>query len=823
MMGGPPEEPARGEGKRRGGTRRVASFAADRARRAASADRWLAALLGAEPGVALVAVGGYGRRELLPGSDLDVLLLHNGRPGIAALADRVWYPIWDSGTRLDHAVRRPAEAREVARQDVRVALGLLHARHLAGDPELTSDLRTGALADWRAAAGTRLAELQALHEERAARSGELAFLLEPDLKEARGGLRDAEAIYAVAAAWVAPGPGPRARAAQEAILDTRHALHEVTGRASDRLVLQEQDEVARVLGLADADALLCHLAGAGRTIAYSLDQSLRQAQRSRSGAAGRRSGAMGALAGAGGRGATEVSGSAGGRGAAGVLGAAGILGAAARGGRLRGGRARGTPQRRPLADGLVEQDGEVVLARPADPAADPVLVLRAAAAAAEAGLALAPRTLTRLRECPPLPVPWPAAARDALATLLGTGQAAIGVWEALDQEGMLPDLIPDWDRVRNRPQRNPLHTFTVDRHLIETAARAAALTRDVARPDLLLLAALLHDIGKGWPGDHRVTGEVVTRDTARRMGLSGVDTELVASAVRHHLLLPDTATRRDLEDPQTAGQVAEIVAGRPLLDLLHALAIADGQATGPAAWNDWKARLVADLVRRVGAVLGGDPPPAPVPLRPGQIALAEAGQPAAMVTGPEVTVVAPDRPGLLWQAAGVLACHRLAVRSANATSHGAMAVTSFTVAHPYGAPPDATLVTSELRRALAGELDVADRLNRQGLLGAPPGGGRPPWLAPPKVTLVDDASRTATVVEVRAHDAPGLLWRIGRALGESGLDVRAARVETLGAEAVDVFYVVGADGGPVTDAHTRGLIAGQVLSALTDSTGQEMP
>jgi [protein-PII] uridylyltransferase len=761
--------------------RHLASFAADRGRRSASADRWLASLLGAEPGVALVAVGGYGRRELLPGSDLDVLLLHSGRPGIAALADRVWYPIWDSGTRLDHAVRRPAEAREVARQDVRVALGLLHARHVAGDPGLTSDLRTGVLTDWRSGARTRLAELQVMHEERTARSGELAFLLEPDLKEARGGLRDAETIYAVAAAWVAPGPGPRSRAAQEAILDARHALHEVTGRASDRLVLQEQDEVARVLGLSDADALLCHLAGAGRTIAYSLDQSLRQAQRSR---------------GTGGR------------------GAAGVLGGVARAG-LRGGRARGGPQRRPLADGLVEQDREVVLARPADPTADPVLVLRAAAAAAEAGLPLAPRTLARLKDCPPLPVPWPAAARDALAMLLGTGQAAIAVWEALDQEEMLPGLIPDWERVRNRPQRNPLHTFTVDRHLVETAARAAALTRDVARPDLLLLAALLHDIGKGWPGDHRVTGEVVTRDTARRMGLPEDDTELVASAVRHHLLLPHTATRRDLDDPRTAAQVAATVGGRPLLELLHALAIADGQATGPAAWNDWKAGLVADLVRRVEAVLGGQPLPAPLPLRPGQIALAEAGQPAAMVAGPEVTVVAPDRPGLLWQAAGVLASHRLAVRSVNATSHGAMAVTSFTVAHPYGEPPDAALVTSELRRVLSGELDVADQLRRQGMLGPPSRGADLPWLAPPKVTLIDDASQTATVVEVRAHDAPGLLWRIGRALGECGLDVRAARAETLGAEAVDVFYVVGGDGRPVADAATRGKIAAQVLSALT--------
>src|SRR5215475_8551075 len=321
---------------------------------------------------------------------------------------------------------------------------------------------------------------------------------------------------------------------------------------------------------------------------------------------------------------------------------------------------------------------------------------------------------TRCWCCPPLPVPWPPGARDALVTLLGTGQAAIGVWETLDQEGRLPGLIPDWNRVRNRPQRNPLHTFTVDRHLVETAARAAALTHDVARPDLLLIAALLHDIGKGWPGDHRVTGEVVTRDTARRMGLADEDTELVAGAVRHHLLLPHLATRRDLHDPQTAAQVAATAGSRRLLELLHALAIADGQATGPAAWNGWKAGLVAGLVRRATAVLGGCPPPEPLPLRPGQVALAEAGQPAAMVAGSEVTVVAPDCPGLLWQAAGVLASHRLTVRSANATSHGAMAVTSFTVAHPYGEPPDATLVTSDLRRALAGDLDVAERLDRQG-------------------------------------------------------------------------------------------------------------
>jgi [protein-PII] uridylyltransferase len=737
----------------------MTSFAADRARRTTQVDRWLAELLGAEADVALVAVGGYGRRELLPRSDLDVLLLHGGRDDIASIADRIWYPVWDSGAELDHAVRTVPQARRVARSDLKVALGLLSARHVAGDPELTERLRAGALEDWRSAAPTRLAELHASYDERARTSGELAFLLEPDLKEARGGLRDVHAIQAVAAAWVAPAPGPRVRTAYEQILDARHALHEVTGRRLDRLVLEEQDEVARALGLLDGDVLLRMLAGAARTVVYAVDHAFRQSDR-------------------------------------------------LRGRRLR----RRQAERRPLADGVVEQDGEVVLARAADPVGDPSLVLRAAAAAAQAGLPLAPRTLDRLTECPPLPVPWPAAARDSLLALLGAGPAAVSVWEALDTEGLVTALIPDWERVRNRPQRNPLHTYTVDRHLAEAAAHAAALTREVARPDLLLLAALLHDVGKGWPGDHSVTGEVVARDVGRRMGLPAADGELVAAAVRLHLLLPMVATRRDLDDPVTVKQVATTVRSRVLLELLHALAIADGLATGPAAWNDWKATLVADLVRRVKAVLDGEPTPQPAPLRDDQLELAAEGGPAATVIGSEVTVVAPDRPGLLWRAAGVLASHRLTVRSANATSVGDIAVSVFDVEPEFGDPPDASLVVADLRRMLQGRLDVEDRLDRRARAVRPRSANVPA----PKVSLIDDASDTATVVEVRAHDAPGLLWRVGRALGECGLDVRAARVETLGAEVVDVFYVTDGDGKPLAGEDVRRAIVHSVLTALGD-------
>ncbi|MBX6386294.1 MAG: [protein-PII] uridylyltransferase, partial [Microbispora sp.] len=706
-------------------------------------------------GVALVAVGSLGRGELAPGSDLDLVLLHDGHDDVARIADRVWYPIWDSGIGLDHSVRTVDEAVKVAREDLKAVLGLIQARHVAGDPELTRAVREAVLAEWRADSRRRLAELRASADKRAESGGELAFLLEPDLKDARGGLRDVQAMQAVAAAWVASAPGPRVREAYELLLDIRHGLHLVTARGTDRLVLQEQDAVAGTLGLLDAEALMRRLAEAGRTIAHAFDATWRTVDRM-------------------------------------------LTGPAPRG-------------RRPLADGVVEHGGEVVLARGANPRTDPTLVLRAAAAAAEAGLPLAPATVSTLAaQSPPLPVPWPPEARGALVALLGAGRAAVPVWEELDQAGVLVKLIPDWERVRHRPQRNPVHRYTVDRHLIETAAAAAAFTREVSRPDLLLISALLHDIGKGWPGDHSTTGEVVARDIGARIGLPQADVEILATVVRHHLLLPETATRRDLDDPVTISRVVEAVGSREVLELLSALAVADGNATGPAAWNSWKASLVADLVRRVRSVLAGTPPmPAPV-LSPEQAALARHGGGAVRVNGSAVTVVAPDRPGLLWRAAGVLAAHRLAVRSASAASAGSTAVIEFVVVPEYGTPPDPATLEADLRLVLAGRLDIEQRLARRARSMRP---SRVP-VAPPRITLVDDASATASVVEVRAHDRPGLLWRIGRAFGECGLDVRAARVETLGAEAVDVFYVVDRTGRPILDEQQRIQVREHVLAAL---------
>ncbi|WP_436840497.1 [protein-PII] uridylyltransferase [Streptomyces flavofungini] len=756
---------------------------------------------GTPPGIALVAVGGYGRGELSPRSDLDLLLLHDGAadPGaIAALADRIWYPVWDLGLALDHSVRTPAEARKTAADDLKVHLGLLDARHIAGDPGLTGGLRGAVLADWRNQAPERLPELRELCAERAARHGELSHLLEPDLKEARGGLRDATALRAVAASWLADAPREGLAEARRTLLDVRDALHLTTGRATDRLALQEQDQVAAELGLLDADTLLRQVYEAARTVAYAADVTWREVGR--------------------------------------------VLRSRKARPRLRGllgGGKAAVAERSPLAEGVVEQDGEVVLARAARPERDPVLPLRAAAAAAQAGLPLSLHAVRRIAAATrPLPTPWPAEAREQLVTLLGAGRPTVQVWEALEAEGLITRLLPDWERVWCRPQRNAVHTWTVDRHLVETAVRAADLTRRVGRPDLLLVAALLHDIGKGWPGDHSVAGEIIARDVATRIGFDRADVAVLACLVRHHLLLIETATRRDLDDPATVRSVAEAVGSPGTLELLHALTEADALATGPAAWSSWRGSLVADLVKRVASVLAGDEADDPYATGDGAPASAEeerlaveavrTGAPVVALRaeagggapegeggaasvgsaeaqaeplGVELLVAVPEQGGVLPAVAGVLAMHRLTVRTAElravalpAEMPGSVLMLQWRVAAEYGSMPQAARLRADLVRALDGSLDIAARLAERDASYPRRRGTVAP---PPRVTVASAGSRRATVIEVRAQDAPGLLHRIGRALEAAEVRVRSAHVSTLGANAVDAFYVTGVDGAPL--------------------------
>jgi len=757
--------------------RPIGSRLARRRALASLTDDWIAEVFARSGmqslGVSLIAVGGYGRGELTAGSDLDLLLLLPERvdpaaPEVAGMIDALWYPVWDSGVRVDHSVRSLAETRRTATSDIKVILGLLDARTVAGDADLGDRLASAALADWRALARTRLWELRDLVERRRASMGEAAHLLEPDLKEAYGGLRDASVLDAIAASWITDVPREGLAEARERLMDMRDALHDGAAaegrRASDVLRTQDQEDVAERLGLGDRESLLRSLSDAARSVAYASDTTWHRVGRllrERSRLQVRR--------------------------------------------RLR----RPGPERVPLAEGVVVHDGESGLAVDARPERDPVLLLRLAAASAQAGLPVAPGALARLaRDSAPMPVPWPSEARDAMVSLIGAGAGLVPVWEALDQHGLIVRLIPQWDLVRSAPQGNPVHVYRVDRHLVQTAAEAAAHVRDVARPDLLLIGALLHDIGKGQPGDHSEVGAVIAEAIAEAMGFPSEDRSVLVTLVRFHLLLAETATRRDLDDPVTAARVAEAVGSAECLDILRALTYADAAATGPGAWSEWKAALVDDLVERTRAHLAGvTAPPAPfighrhphLLTSDGVDVILEPGSPAS-----RIIVAAPDRPGLLGAIAGTLAVHRLEVKGADTETVGARAVTSWTVVPLYGDFPSLDLVRSDLLRALAGELDLGARLaHRRRSVAA----------AAPRVDFVPGAASEADVLEVRAHDEPALLHRIGDAITRAGASITAARVETLGSEVVDVFYLQRTDGRRL-EPQDRARVAGAVLDRL---------
>ncbi len=768
---------------------------------AAEADAWLSGLADRAAGgnprrMALLAVGGYGRGELSPYSDLDVVLVHDSRRDVAALADAIWYPVWDEGVHLDHSVRRPAEVLAAAGGDLRVALGLLDGRLVWGDPKVAEPLLARALDLWRSRLGaTWLPALAEQMEERRRTHGDVAFLLEPDLKESHGGLRDAHVLRAVAA--YAPLLAdyvdlPSLDPATAVLTRIRVELHRSAGRELDRLLLQEQDHVAGVLGYPDADALMAAVSAAGRSIAWVSEDAWRRrrfwqpepvrrgwarlAHHPHHGGGHRHGGA------ADGPDAGTVAGAGGGGGQPAV----------------------------DVEPGVAIVGGEVALTPSAPVTADSSLPLRLAAVAAERDLPIARGALHRLADkAPPPPDPWPVEVRQALVRVLLAGHPAVDALEALDQQGLLVRLLPEWAAVRHRPQRNAYHRFTVDRHLLEAAANAAALADRVDRPDLLVLGSLLHDIGKGSPGDHTEVGVVLVGTIARRMGLPPADVATLVALCRHHLLLPDVATRRDLDDPATAASVARAAGDRRTLALLGALTEADSLATGPSAWGSWKAGLVADLVERAGRALDGHPA-AGEQATAGRAWVTDVhrrmmdevragGRPAVLLDPPRVVVAAPDRRGLLAAVAGTLALHGLDVRSADVTGEEGVAAEVFTVEVGRGSWPDSARLREDLEAVLADRLALGDRLAAKARDYA--GRRRPQAAHPvvPQVTVDNGASGRATVVEVRAPDEVGLLHRVTQALFDCGLDVVSARVSTLGDAVVDAFYVHDAGGGKLTD------------------------
>ncbi|MGV9712342.1 [protein-PII] uridylyltransferase [Gordonia sp. NPDC003424] len=748
-----------------------------------------------DSGLSIVAVGGLGRGELLPYSDLDLILLHDDLPSerVSEVADGLWYPLWDANIPLDHSVRTVPQALQVAREDVSAALGLLEARHIVGDEDLSTLLIGGIRQQWRSEIRDRFPAVVTAAQDRWRRAGDIAHRAEPDLKNGRGGLRDVQLLGALAIAQLTDGmaslrpdsPGAGPQVAYQRLLDIRTELHRIAGRPREQVRAQDADEIGAALRIGDRFDLARVISDAARTISYSIDVGLRTAGN--------------------------------------ALPRRGLA------------KLRRSPIRRPLDEGVVEHNGEIVLARNAIPSKDPGLILRVASASARSGLPISASTLSRLADyAPELREPWPAEALSDLLVLLGAGHHMVDPIEALDRTGLWGRLLPEWGAVRDLPPRDAIHTWTVDRHLVETAAHAGSMTTRVARPDLLVLGALIHDLGKGRGADHSIVGAELAIQVGNRFGLWPQDVTTLSEMVRHHLLLATVATRRDLDDPATAEHVAATLGyNRDLLELLAALAEADSLATGPGVWGEWKASLINELVRRAMRLIDGGELARPEPLTPEQIELAEAGGFAVSLTPADgahtyrLTMVAPDQPGLLSMMAGVVALNGLRSLKATVQCHGGSAVNTFIVIPVFGSPPEAGLMRQQLIAAIDGKINVIARLDAReaespiptiGTVGTGPGtaanagasagstdpavdgAGHPknavPALfavAPPRVLWVEnkfapeESAEAEVLMELRAGDRIGLLSRVSAVIERHGAQVRWAKVTTLGGTVIDTF------------------------------------
>jgi [protein-PII] uridylyltransferase len=645
--------------------------------------------------------------------------------------------------------------------DLKVALGLLDVRHLAGDSNLTLRLRTTMLAHWRRGSRERLPELEAMVRARHELIGELAHLSVPDIKEAEGGLRDATVLKALVATWLVDVPHVDLERTRLALLDVRDVVQEIAGRPSDRIAPEMWSDVAHRLGLPEARAAQVHVRELGRRLTHLSHLTWRRVD--------------------------------------------GVLT------RPTSSREARRPSLTPLAPGVALSGGEVVLDTRARPADDPVLLLRAAAAAAEADAVLAPPTAARLaRECAPLPSPWPVEARQLLVRLLASGRGLLAVWETLEETGALNLVLPEWERIRLLPHASAIHRFTVDRHVVETCVEASALIRDVARPDVLMVAALLHDIGKGSLTEHSVAGEPIARAAAERMGFEPGAVDLIARLVRWHLLLAETATTRDPDDPATVDLLASKVETPEALSLLLALTEADARAASPQAWSAWRAGLIRDLARRARAALDSgvalpaivtDDVEIPRDVRRGSASIAV----ESVGDGARVTVIAPDRVGLLADFAAMFALQRIPVRAARAWAQDQYGVSVWEVGEQ---DLDPAVLRQRYQAVVDGRVDAAHRLRPTEGAGG----------LDPAVVVRPEASDQATVMEVRAADRPGVVYLVCSALAQMDVAVRSAHVDTLGPQAVDVFYLQESSAGALTDQRAAGA-AHAVREALTAGPG----
>ncbi len=785
-------------------------------------------------GLALVALGGYGRAELSPRSDLDLLVLHRGDPAVGGVVEGLLYPLWDAGVDVQGVARTVDENLAVARQDIRSRTSLLEARLLSGDPAVFGELDETVISG-EILGGDPAPFIRAKRGEMAARRhryGDTVYLLEPHLKEGEGGLRDVQtALWISQVRYRLRSPGELVRRgvvpareihaledATDFLLRVRNHLHFLTGRREDRLTYELQDEIAPAMGYGGGDGvpgveqfLQAYYASANRVRHFS-SAVIRRA-------------------------------------------CAGLGGGP-------------PPGRTRVGPGLWIEGDEVNL-DPAVVAERPRTLLAAFEAAQDHDAELSPGALEvvrsnldrvdeRFRRDPE--------AVAAFFRILRHPRRVATTLMAMHDVGFLNRFIPEFAAIHCRAQRDLYHVYPVDVHSLFTVQELRRLARgeyadafplltdlirEVERPDILYLAALLHDVGKGHGGGHAERGAETALVVADRMDLPPGDREYLQFLVRNHLILSHTAQGRDLHDEDLIADFARRVGDVESLRLLYLLTVADIRAVGPGAWSGWKGLLFQELYEKTRLCLEAGPPDprrgerraAEVADRiraaargrfpPGEVERFLAGVEHAryLLANPvealvrhlaaycrrtdgdpvvdrrevpeqaydEILLVTRDRPGLFAQVAGLLAAHRMNVLSAvlNTRTDG-WVVDVFHVSREPGDDPGGRrwdAWKADLRELLSGSASPADlieaRLRRAGGLARP----RP--RVPVRVEIDNRASGRFTVVDLRTADRIGLLYDVARALAGQRLTIRLAKIATNIEQVADAFYVETLEGGKV--------------------------
>ncbi|MEY2931369.1 MAG: hypothetical protein RL033_2118 [Pseudomonadota bacterium] len=798
---------------------------------------------GSWPALSLAAVGSYGRSMLAPCSDLDVRLLCEDDTALAApAAEALLYPLWDAGLSIGHQVVRIKDLLELAASDVTTATTLLDWRHLCGDAEVDRRLLEQAYATVfsKEHVGHFIDCLYERARARHRRFGDSVYLLEPDVKNGAGGLRDLDVVHWCARARfrisdlselvglgiLLPREWGEVERARGLLFQIRQALHTSTGRRSDRLTFDLQDRVSEQLtryrGADGAERLMSDYYRGARVVTRLADTLFA--------------------------------------------------------------RARPSPRRRAprhaLGDGLEMVGGRLALERPEALEQDASLALRAYAEAIQRNVPLCERTREALSRAASRPEfaealrQHPHAGKLFLELLCVVEQTRLVHGSPLfdlHDVGLLVAMIPEFAPLVGRVHRDTYHVYTVDVHSVAAVDHLRALCRgelceehplatrlaaELPRRGVLFLSALLHDIGKAFGGaGHSARGVEMAGQILARLGVSAGDVAEVQLLIDHHLDLYEVATRRDLEDPRNLGEVCATVRERAVLQELYLLTVADVTTTNPTSMTSWKRRMLDSLFVRAERVLSGSPPAASPRIvttrtrvrelwsepsatdtvfiehfisglperyfyandpetiveharfaRTAQARVASIRAGATSLPYIELWVVADDRPGLLAMITGTLSRARLKVRSAQVYSWVGSDGQSRSLDIFWVRGPDLEMDFAELLPKLTGELEQTlaspggpAELERRALAGART--HRAPKARFATTVHIDNASASNhTIIEVIAQDRPALLFCLAHALLQADLSIWFAKINTEGERVIDVFYVSTRSGDKVLDS-----------------------